>query len=57
MKKKEYTISVHGCDDSSIFNMKLSDEEFDVVDRLCKECTNTSTYSCMPVMQIEEIKE
>ena len=52
--KKIYIIKVRGCDDSSIFEMKLSIDEFKVVKRVAEQCTKTSTYSCMPTMAIEE---
>jgi hypothetical protein len=52
----KYSIGVHGCDDSSIFEMELTDEEADVVKRVAFACTETSTYGCMPTMNIEAVE-
>lgn len=49
----KYKIGIHGCDDSSVFEMELTDEEAEVIKRVAEECTNTSTYGCMPTMTIE----
>lgn len=57
MSTKLYRISVHGCDDSSIFNMELTEEEARVVKLVADKCTETSTYSCMPKMEIEELQK
>jgi hypothetical protein len=57
MSTKLYRISVHGCDYSSIFNMELTEKEARVVKRVAAKCTETSTYSCMPIMEIEELQK
>ena len=57
MPTKVYRISVHGCDDSSIFNIKLTEEEARVVKLVADKCTETSTYPCMPRMEIEELQK
>ncbi len=57
MSTKVYRICVDGCDDSSILNMELTEEEARVVKLVAAKCTETSTYSCMPTMEIEEWEE
>ena len=54
--KKTYEISVQGCDDASVFKMELTKAEYEVIKRVCGECTATSTYNCMPTMDISEIQ-
>lgn len=54
--KKVYEIGVHGVDDSTIFKMELTDEEYKIVNKVAKLCTDTSKYPCMPVMYIAEIE-
>lgn len=50
---KRYTISVDGCDDSSIFDLMLTDEQAETARLIAEACTNTSTYRCMPTMTVE----
>jgi hypothetical protein len=57
MKKKNYKIGVHGCDDSTIFEMELTDKEAELIDEVCKKCTQMSEYDCMPTMDIEKTKD
>jgi len=54
MDKKTYEIGVHGCDDSSCFEVELTSDEFELVKSICDKCTETSTCFCMPTMDIEE---
>ncbi len=49
---KTYYINVYGCDDTTSFDMELTDAEYEVVDRVAKKCTATSTYGCEPTMVI-----
>lgn len=51
--KKWYEISVHGCDDSTVFVEALTDEEYKTVKKISDKVTETSEYGCMPVMSIE----
>ena len=51
---KTYIISLNGCDDSTVFKMKLNDDELHLVERICKMSKSTSEYCCMPVMTVEE---
>jgi hypothetical protein len=49
-----YTIKVQGCDDSTYFDMELSEEEYSIIKRVADKCTEESTYACMPTMEIEK---
>ncbi len=54
---KTYKIGVHGCDDSTEIEMELTETEWTLVRRIARKITETSTYGCMPTMEIEEVKE
>ena len=54
MKNKIYTVSVNGCDDSTIFDVWLTQEEYKIVKNLCFMCTEASEYGCQPTMDIKE---
>ena len=55
--KKKYRISVHGCDDSTIIEKELTEDELKTIRSVAAEVTETSEYGCMPIMIIEEIKQ
>ena len=59
--KKLYEISLHGCDDSTVFTIELVNEEVEVelIKRLSKLSQETSTYCCMPIMEwrVVEVSE
>ena len=58
METKKYTISVDGCDDSTIIFEKLTKEELEFLKRIQSKVNETSTYGCMPTIEITEyIKE
>ena len=50
---RKYEITVTGCDDETTVHMELSDQEYELIDRLADLISTRSTYSCMPVMGIE----
>lgn len=54
--KKNYFITLIGCDDITRFQMELSNEELDLVKKLCRKSKETSEYICMPTMEVEEDK-
>lgn len=51
--KKEYSISIDGCDDSTEVKMELDDAGFTVIYELSQKSHKNSTYGCMPVITIE----
>ena len=55
--KKKYRISVHGCDDSTIIEKELTEDELKTIQLVAKEVTETSEYGCMPIMIVEELEE
>ena len=57
METKKYTISVHGCDDSTIIHEELTKEELEFLRHIQSKVNETSTYGCMPTIEIELYKE
>lgn len=55
--KKRYTITLNGCDDDTIFDMFLTDEEAALIKRVSEVANATSEYGCMPRMYIEEVED
>ena len=55
--KKNYFITLIGCDDITRFQMELSNEELELVKKLCQKSEETSVYICMPTMEVEEVEE
>ena len=54
--KKKYIILVHGCDDSTIIEKELTEDELKVIRLVAKEVTETSEYQCMPTMEVKELE-
>ena len=54
--KKKYRISVHGCDDSTIIEKELTEDELKIIKSVAMEVTETSEDRCMPIMIIEELE-
>ena len=52
--KKIYTISLDGCDASTVFTMELTEEEAAFVKKLSRKSEQVSDYSCMPTLDIRE---
>lgn len=50
--KHTYEIILIGCDDTTSFEMELTDEEAALIERVCELSDKTSTYGCMPTMDI-----
>lgn len=46
-------IGVHGCDDSTIVDLGLSDEELQFLKRLARTVNAASSYNCMPTIDIK----
>lgn len=47
-----YNILIQGCDDSTRFDVFLTDQEFQLMKVICEMSVATSTYGCMPTMSI-----
>lgn len=52
---KRYEISVDGCDDSTIVEMELNELELEFLKRFSKLVNETSTYGCMPTIDLIEV--
>lgn len=52
--RKVYEIILEGCDDETVFDMDLSDEEYELVKKISDKANETSEYSCMPRMYVKE---
>ena len=48
----EYTVAVRGCDDSTIVHLPLTPEEVVTLEKVAALINETSTYVCMPRMQV-----
>ena len=44
-------IALNGCDDTTRFQMEVTEAEKAFVERMCAASQLASTYGCMPVMQ------
>ena len=53
-EKKLYHIDLNGCDDSTIFEMELSEQEYEFLSRVSELANKTSTYQCMPRLYVEQ---
>jgi hypothetical protein len=56
-KIKKYRISIDGCDDSTRFEIELTDEQREVVEMLCEKSFENSTSRCMPTMEMTLITQ
>lgn len=52
---KEIEIGVHGCDDSTIIKMEVSEQELEFLNRLMKLVNTASTYGCMPCLEVNGV--
>ena len=55
--KKKYRISVHGCDDSTIIEKELTEDELKTIQSIASEVTDSSEYVCMPTMEVKELEK
>lgn len=53
----KYTIRLHGCDDTTEFDMELSDNEKDTLARVAEKSKESSTCLCMPTMTVQKTEE
>ena len=54
MKKKTYIITLEGCDDETVFEMDLTEEEKILLQNVAAKANETSTYGCMPRMYVQD---
>ena len=48
----KYTIKLEGCDDDTIFDMELTPEEYELVERISVRSLEVSEYCCMPRLYV-----
>lgn len=53
--KKTYKIDLSGCDDNTIFEIELTQEEYNLLKLVSDKSEQVSTYGCMPTLSIEEV--
>ena len=51
---RRWNIGLHGCHDSTCFEMQLTDAEVETLRKVAAKAEETSTYGCMPTMTVEE---
>lgn len=56
-KRQRYEIKVIGCDDDTTVYEYLTEAEAELMIRVARQVYETSTYSCMPVMQVKNADE
>lgn len=52
---KIYRITLESYEDDTIFDMRLTDEEYELVKRISEEANRTSSDPLMPRMYVEEV--
>ena len=55
--KKKYRILVYGCDDFTVIEKELTEDELNITQSVASEVTKASQYDCMPTMSVEEIEQ
>lgn len=45
-------IALCGCDDTTIFEIEVTEAERALIERMCKASKDASDYGCMPTMEI-----
>lgn len=48
-----FVVSVNGCDDSTIFDMEMTEQEFEFLKKVQNLTIEKSTYGCMPILIVE----
>ncbi len=49
-------VYLHGCDDSTVFELEVTEDEMYLLKEVEILSKLTSSYGCMPIMEIENIK-
>lgn len=57
MNKDLYCIILLGCHDETAIEMKLTQEEVELVRRISTATIEKSSYCCMPTLVITKVKE
>lgn len=54
---KKYSISINGCDDSTYFNLAMTEEEHNFLLKVARLSRHYSSYGCQPTIDIGEAFE
>lgn len=54
MAKQKHIIALNGCDADTVFEMELTEEEYKFLLRVSEKANETSYYTCMPRMYIDD---
>lgn len=47
-----YLIKIHGCDDATVMDVELTDQEWNVITRLGLATRDVSDYGCQPTLSV-----
>lgn len=50
---REVNIAIYGCDDTTRFSMKVTDEEYGALQTLSKMSVETSETGCQPIVILD----
>lgn len=53
----QVSIELSWCDDSTEFELDVNESEFEFLTKIQKLSKETSTYSCMPVLEVKKITQ
>ena len=48
-------VRVSGCDDATVFEMRVDDSEFAAVQKFVERMNEASEYGCQPTAEIREV--
>jgi hypothetical protein len=54
---KKIRINLYGCDDTTSFEMEVTDEQLEFIETVAKRSEEVSTCRCMPTIDIDKIIE
>ena len=54
--RKDYVITLEGCDDDTEIEIWLTQQDFELIKRVEILSKEKSTYGCMPTLVIEEME-
>jgi hypothetical protein len=53
-EQKSYTVVLRGCDDTTVMKFDLREDEVALLKRIAASSEQTSTYGCMPRLEVFE---
>lgn len=52
MEKEKCFVRLQGCDDSTLIDLELANDEIKLLEKIAIKSYEISTYACMPVMEV-----